>query len=81
MNANANANANANGGLFDDMPGMLTLFDPPVNPDEDFSHMEPQEDRYQNRYAVIVECDGEFHQQALYEALKGEGLSVKVVVI
>lgn len=37
-------------------------------------------DRFQQQYGVIVVCQSEAEQQAVYERLKAEGLNVKVVV-
>jgi hypothetical protein len=39
----------------------------------------PKDERYKEQYAVIVICEGESHQQEVYERLRDEGYEVKVV--
>lgn len=37
--------------------------------------------KYKPQYGVIVLCDDEKHQQHIYETLKQQGLTVKVVSV
>ena len=37
--------------------------------------------KYQPKYGVIVTCDDETHQQQVYDDLKSQGYTLKVVVV
>ena len=43
-------------------------------------NLDPGEDRYKEQYGVIVICDDEQHQEAVYKDLNEAGYTVKVVV-
>lgn len=37
--------------------------------------------KYQQQYGVIVVCDGERHQERVYNRLRAQGLKCKVVTV
>lgn len=43
--------------------------------------MATKEISYREQYGVIVICRGESHQREIYERLKKEGLTLKVVTV
>ena len=48
--------------------------------DDDAGEIPPDDFNYEQKYAVIVECENEHHQQEVYEKLNAEGYICKVVV-
>ena len=47
---------------------------------QDEGDLPPDDFNYEQKWAVIVECTSEAHQQQVYEKLMGEGYECKVVV-
>jgi hypothetical protein len=64
---------------FDDFA--IEQFLNPPEASEDGERAEPEEGNFSNQYAVTVICDGESHQQEIFEKLTGEGLNCKVVCV
>ena len=59
--------------------GFDELASEPGKPSAD-DEIPPDDFNYEQKYAVIVECENEHHQQEVYEKLNAEGYICKVVV-
>ncbi|MCW7553311.1 ParB/Srx family N-terminal domain-containing protein [Endozoicomonas gorgoniicola] len=53
---------------------LVSLYDEPPQPDE----QEKPEEQYSEIFNIIVECDSEDHQQAIYDELTGRGYKCRV---
>lgn len=62
-----------------DLIGFDELAPEPGKPSAD-DEIPPDDFNYEQKYAVIVECENEHHQQEVYEKLNAEGYICKVVV-
>lgn len=53
---------------------LVSLYDEPAQPDE----KEKPEEQYSEIFNILVECDSEEHQQAIYDELTGKGYKCRV---
>lgn len=65
----------------DEIRALVDSDDPevPTEDGEDMEGWEPDQDRYQNQYAVMVICQTEESQEEIYDRLTGQGYECRVV--
>ena len=60
---------------------MKTSTTRPLSPLPDGAPGRPAGERYKNRYGVIVLCKDESHQQTIYNTLRADGHTLRVVTV